>query len=79
MTLAPRFDSTFLIVGNAVTIVTFFAVIWIGLRRRRQGHGPTVWGWLAIGIHTSIAGLYLPIGPLLWLATHRADDRTARS
>ena len=80
MLIAPRFDSWGLAVTNAVTIAIFVWVLMIALRRRRAGTR-IGWGWVAILVHVSIGGLYLPVGPLLWLATHRQEpDRvTARS
>lgn len=72
MLIAPRFDSWGLAVANAVTIAISVGVLMIAVSRRRAGT-QIGRGWVALLVHVSIGGLYLPVGPLLWLATHREE------
>ena len=67
MIIAPRFDSPLQSVLNVVSIAVLAYVLVVVFRRRKAGTGPQGWWWFAIAAHFSIAGVYLPVGPLWWL------------
>jgi hypothetical protein len=62
------------VVLNVITASVFVAIFISVWRRRRQGIGPTLAGWVAILVNVVILGVYLPVGPVAWWLRHRNDE-----
>lgn len=65
---SPRFDSVGQAALNVIGIALWVTVLVLVVRRHRAGRG-SGWGVVALLVNVSISGVYVPIGPLLWLAT----------
>lgn len=64
--MTPRFDSPTAAVLNLVGIAVFVVAVvrWLQLRRAgRRLEGVDI----LLLVHLSVAGIYLPAGPLVWL------------
>ncbi|MCO8125851.1 hypothetical protein NHL50_01350 [Acidimicrobiia bacterium EGI L10123] len=72
--IAPRFDSPILQAMNALTIAAFLYVGGLFIWSWRKGR-QLQWRDLLILVHFSIAGCYVPVFPLIWLAKERGDSR----
>jgi len=72
--VAPRFDHPILVALNVVGLAVFvYAVVrWVGATR--AGRRPR-WLDLLLLLHVSLAGVYLPIMPLVWLRELGEGDR----
>lgn len=66
--LTPRFDTGWQILLNAVGIALWLLAITLMVRRPQRGTRMSTWDWVAIVLHVSIAGVYVPLGPAAWLA-----------
>lgn len=68
--LTPRFDNAWHTVLNLVGIALWLAVVILVIARDRRTRRMSGWDWLAILLHISIVGVYVPLGPLVWLGHH---------
>lgn len=64
----PRFDSTGAAVGNTIFIGVFVAAL-VLLARRRRSREVSPWMWALCLLHVSYRGIYVPIGPVLVMAS----------
>ena len=76
---APRFDTGWQALWNVFAIAVFVVVIVLVVRHIRAGRRMSAWDWVLILLHISIGGVYLPIGPLIWLGRHGGEQRRAMS
>jgi drug/metabolite transporter (DMT)-like permease len=70
--ITPRFDSPAQVALNVVAtiVLAVTVVLWFRLRRRgRRSRTRDLW----LLVHFGAAGVYLPIGPLIWFARERSD------
>jgi hypothetical protein len=60
---------------NAVGICLWLGVLVLLIRKSRRGGRLSAWDWLAVLVNASAAGVYLSIGPVVWLIAHASDGR----
>jgi hypothetical protein len=85
--IVPEFDSSAQIVLNLLGILLWLVVVAWVIARWRRGHSPTGWDLLAIIASVWIGGVFVPIGPVVWLIAHargasrdpRPDENVKRS
>jgi len=67
--LTPSFDSAGAVIGNSLGIAVFVAALVLLIRRRRSGARVSAWAWALCILSVSYRGIFVPIGPILALAT----------
>jgi hypothetical protein len=70
---APRFDTPWRAILNVVGVALWLAAVVSIIVDRRRGRHVSVWGWIAIGATVAIDGVYVPLGPVSWLAARAVD------
>ena len=66
--VTPRFDTPWRALLNGIGVALWLiAVVWV-VARHRRGHRTSAWEWVGLVISISIAGVYIPLGPLCVLA-----------
>ena len=73
---SPRFDTPWRAILNVAGIALWIAAIVSIISDRRRGRHVPGWGWIAILVNIAIEGVYLPLGPIAWLAARALDNRT---
>ena len=72
--IAPRLDSPLQVCWTVLSVAVFVAAIvrWLTERRRgRRTEARDLW----MLVHFSVDGVYLPIGPVVWLLLERRAAR----
>lgn len=69
-----HFDTPATIVWNAACLGVWVLAVVVAFRRSRRGLRLTTWGWVALLASWSIDGVFIPVGPALWLAVHLTPD-----
>jgi hypothetical protein len=72
---SPRFDTPWRAILNVAGIALWIAAIVSIISDRRRGRHVPGWGWIAILVNIAIEGVYLPLGPIAWLAARALDNR----
>jgi hypothetical protein len=71
--VTPRFDTPWRALLNVIGVALWLiAVVWV-VARHRRGHRTAAWEWVGLVINISMAGVYIPLGPLCVLAALGAD------
>lgn len=65
---SPRFDTPWRAVLNGVGIAVWIAAVVSIIADRRRGGRVSIWGWIAIVANVAMSGVYIPVGPVIWLA-----------
>ena len=69
----PRFDTPWRVFLNVIGVALWLiAVVWV-VARHRRGHRTSAWEWVGLVMNISMAGVYIPLGPLCVLAGLAAD------
>jgi hypothetical protein len=77
--IVPEFGSPAQIILNLLGMLLWLVVAAWVIARWRRGHSPTGWDLLAIIASVWIGGVFVPIGPAVWLIVHaRGASRDLR-